>query len=163
MIEGGEMLDLVVAAFPVDPLPDRFFWVEGRVPLNDDFAQELSDKILGRRWTELTIEDWFKTGVSVAINRSYIQPATFMYYVPCFIAGASQDIRSLDLALEAILPFNRNHVPRGKWWFEFSESASPRQREAIRAFLAHIRLTFWDTIGLEYQIPLERADDVWSG
>jgi hypothetical protein len=160
MIEDRKMLDLVVAAFPVDPLPDRFFWIEGRVPLNDDFAQELSDKILGRRWTELTIEDWFKTGADVVVNRSYIEPATFMYYVPCFIVGASQDMCT---ALDAILPHNNNRVPRGKWWFAFSESASARQREAICAFVAHTRRMFWDKIGLEGQYLLERAENVWFG
>jgi hypothetical protein len=163
MIERGKMLDLVAAAFPVDPLPDRFFWIEGGVPLNDDFAEELTNKISGRPWTEITPEDWFNTGVSVSVNRSYIQPAAFMYYVPCFIVGASYDIKSLDMALDAITPFNRWHVPRGKWWFAFSESASPRQREAIRAFLAHIRLMFWDTIGIEYQDLLEIAENIWSG
>jgi hypothetical protein len=163
MIESEKMLDLVVAAFPADPLPTRFFWVEGRVPLNDDFAEELRNKILGRPWTEITLEDWFNTGAAVVVNRAYIEPATFMYYVPSFIVGASHDIKSLYVALEAILPFNKNHVPRGKWWFEFSDMASPRQRQAIFAFLAHIRLNFWDTIGLDDQCLLERAEDIWSG
>jgi hypothetical protein len=85
-----------------------------------------------------------------------------MYYVPSFIVGASHDIKSLYIALEAITPNNKNHVPRGKWWFEFSEIASPRQRHAICAFLAHIRLMFWDTIGLDDQYLLECAENIWS-
>jgi hypothetical protein len=163
MIESGKMLDLVVAAFPLDPLPIRFFWAEGRVPLDDDIAQELRNKISGRPWTEITLEDWLKTGVAVVVNRSYIEPAAFIYYVPSFIVGVSHDIKSLYMALDAITPFNKNHVPRGKWWFEFSEIASPRQREAICAFLAHIRLMYWDTIGLDDQDLLERAENIWSG
>src|ERR1700692_1030544 len=76
MIASEKMLDLVLAAFPVDPMPTRFFWAERRVPLNDDIAQDLRNKISGRPWTEITLEDWLKTGGGpVVVNRAYMEPA----------------------------------------------------------------------------------------
>ena len=100
-------------------------------------------------------------GASPVVARRYLDPATFMYYVPSLLVGAAEQIECIELALEAIVPDNKNHQPRGEWWSNFSGIASPRQRTALSAFLAHIRLTAWDPICAANQYLLERAENIW--
>ena len=161
MTESAKFLDLIRRAFPAAPVPAQFFWTEGRDSLDCDIPQELRDRIAGRPWTEVTLMDWRMTGTSPVVARRYLEPATFMYYVPSIIVGASQQIECIKLALEGIVPDNKYHVPRGSWWSEFSGIASPSQRAALSAFLAYIRLVSWDTIGPANQYLLEHAESVW--
>jgi hypothetical protein len=162
MTESAEFLDLIKAAFPAEPVPAQFFWKEGKDSLDLDIPQELRNRILGRPWTEVTLMDWRMTGTSPVVARRYLEPATFMYYVPSIIVGVSQDIGFVELALEGIIPDNKYHVPRGQWWSEFSGIASLDQRTALSAFLSHVRLMSWDKIGPASQYFLEHAESVWS-
>jgi hypothetical protein len=143
MTESAEFLDLVRTAFPAAPVPVQFFWTEGKDSLDGDMPHELRNRIAGRPWTEITLTDWRMTGTSPVVARRYLEPATFMYYVPSIIVEAYQHIEFIDYALEGIIPENKYHMSRGKWWFEFSGIASPRQRAALSVFLSHIRLMFW--------------------
>jgi hypothetical protein len=162
MTESAKFLDLIKTAFPEEPVPAQFFWADGKDSLDRDIPQELGNRISGRPWTEVTVMDWRLTGVSPVVARRYLEPATFMYYVPSIMVGVSHQIEYLELALEGIIPDNKYHVPRGKWWSEFSSSASPLQRTALSAFLAHIRLVSWDTIGPVNQYLMEHAESAWS-
>jgi hypothetical protein len=162
MIEDGNFLDLVEAAFPAEPLPTVFFWPERRISFDDDIAQELRSRLSGRPWTGIALKDWSMVGVPISVSRSYLKPATFMYYAPSVIVGVSQEFEYLEVALEAIIPENKNHMPRGQWWFEFAGSTTPHQRAAIFSFLAHVRLTFWDAMGPANQYLLECAENIWS-
>jgi hypothetical protein len=159
--ERAPFLDLVKTSFPVEPLPSNFFRPEGIASLDLDIPQELRNRISGRPWTNLTLLDWRMIGASPIVARRYLEPATFMYYVPSLLVGASQEIEFIQFALEAIIPDNEIHVPRGEWWFEFSGIATPPQRAALAAFLAHVRRTSWDTIGSQNQYLLERSETVW--
>jgi hypothetical protein len=162
MTDSAKFLDLIRTAFPTAPVPTQFFWTEGKDPLDCDIPQELRNRIAGRPWTEVTLMDWRMTGTSPVVGRRYLEPATFMYYVPSIIVGTSLQIEFIDYALEGIIPYNKYHVPRGKWWSEFSGIASPHQRTALSAFLSHVRLMFWDRIGPANQYLLEHAESVWS-
>ena len=161
MIESAKFLDLIRSAFPVAPVPAQFFWTEGKDSLDSDIPQELRNRIAGRPWTDVTLMDWRMTGTSPVVARRYLEPATFMYYVPSIIVGASQQIEFIDYALEGVIPNNKFHVPRGIWWSEFSRIVSPHQRAALSAFLAHVRLVYWDEIGPANQHLLEHAESVW--
>jgi hypothetical protein len=164
MTKSKEFLDLVAGSFPVAPVPARFFWPEQEMgSLDGDMPQELGNRISGRRWTEVTLVDWRMIGTPPCVSRLYLEPATFMYYLPSIIVGVSQEMEFWDFALEAIIPYNKNRVPRGRWWSQFSASASPQQRAALSVFLAHIRLMSWDRIGLDGQYFLEKAEKIWSG
>ena len=160
--DNAEFLNFVRTAFPVEPLPVQFFWAEGKDSLDRDIRQELGNRISGRPWTEVSLMDWRMVGASPAVARGYFEPTTFMYYVPSIILGVSREIDFVDYALEAIVPHNKDHAPRGKWWTQFSGIASPRQRTAFSALLAHVRLVFWGTTGPANQHLLERAEDIWS-
>ena len=162
MTENEKLLVLVKTAFPTEPLPTRFFSTESEGRLDLDIPQELKNRIAGRPWTQVTLMDWRMTGTSPVVARRYIEPATFMYYVPSIVVGAVQQIEFIELALEGITPDNKNHVPRGKWWSEFSATASSARRVALSAFLSRVRLAYWDTIGPANQHLLERAENVWK-
>jgi hypothetical protein len=163
MIENEKLLNLIGTAFPVEPRPTNFFWAEGKHSLDYDLPQELRNRIAGRPWKEVTLLDWRMTGTSPVVARSYLEPATFMYYVPSIVVGSSQQIEFIDFALEGIIPHNEHHLPRGKWWSEFAAIASPRQRLALSAFLSHVRHVFWDRIGPANRSLLEHAENIWSG
>jgi len=94
--------------------------------------------------------------------REYLQPATFVYYVPSIILGACRAPDFICDALEVIIPHNQKHVPRGQWWFEFAGVVSPTQRKAFLAFLADVRRTAWDAIGLSSQEWLTIAEGIWA-
>jgi hypothetical protein len=163
MIENKKLLDLIETAFPLQPRPIAFFSAEGIDALNHDIPQELGKRIAGRPWTEVTLMDWRMIGVSPVIARHYVAPASFMYYVPSILMAAFWQIDFIDFALEGIIPHNKYHSPRGKWWSEFSSSASAHQRLALSAFLSHVRLMFWDRIGPANQDLLEHAENIWPG
>jgi len=106
--------------------------------------------------------DWRMMGAPPSVTRVYLEPTAFMYYVPSIVLGAYREMDFIDWALEAIIPYNKRHIPRGKWWFEFLSSASPSQRQALSAFLADIRSQTWDEIGPENQYLLDIAESIWS-
>jgi hypothetical protein len=163
MNQNEELSKLITAAFPVEPRPTRFFSAEGMKFIELDIPQELRTRIAGRPWTEVTLMDWRMTGTSPVVARSYLEPATFMYYVPSILSGTIQQPEFIDYALEGIIPNNRTHVPRGTWWLELSKEASPNQRAALVAFLAYVRFAFWDKIGSANRNLLEHGETIWSG
>jgi hypothetical protein len=58
-----------------------------------------------------------ENGRNAALHQqAYLEPATFMYYLPSIIIGVSREMEFWDFALEAIIPYNKNRVPRGRWW-----------------------------------------------
>ena len=162
MAENESLLVLVSAAFPVDPLPTRFFSPEGDRAFDFDIPQELKNRIAGRLWTQVTLLDWRMTGTSPVVARRYLEPATFMYYVPSIIVGTLQKMDFIEFALEGIMPDNKYHVPRGEWWSEFSKIASPAQRAAFSAFLSYVRHSLWGVIGPANQHLLEHAENIWD-
>ncbi|UGA46617.1 hypothetical protein HU230_0011485 [Bradyrhizobium quebecense] len=163
MTDGVEFLRAIEMAFPVEPLPNRFFWASGEVSLGYDIPQELENRISGRRWTDVTLMDWRMTGASPAVSRSYLEPTTFMYYLPSIIVGGFREPEFIEFALGAMIPHNKSHVPRGPWWSEFSAGASSPQRAALSTFLASVRHSLWDEVGSANQHLLEYAEKVWSG
>lgn len=125
------------AAFPEHPIPKNFFGsTEG---LEYDLPQELARRIAGRAWTSLSLTDWRMVGATPAAYRAYLVPKTFAYYVPTFLVGVISEPEFLDLALEAILPSNREHRPRGAWWFSFADAFTDPQRTAMTAFLTCLK------------------------
>ncbi len=68
-----------------------------------------------------------------------MDPETFLYYLPSLLICALRDAGYLQEAIDAILPDNKWHKPRGKWWATFRGCVSEQQRIALCKFLAHIR------------------------
>ena len=91
-----------------------------------------------RRWTEVTLMDW-RMSATPDVVKSYLEPATYLYYLPSLLVGVHADPDFLDWGIEAILPNNQWHKPRGKWWAAFRGCVSEQQRIALCEFLAHIR------------------------
>ena len=162
MTEMDALLNIINEAFPVSPQPPRFFLLEHEASLDLDIPRELKERIAGRSWTHVTLLDWRMIGASPMVARRYLEPATFLYYVPSIIVGAFQETAFIDFALEAIIPDNKTRIPRGKWWHKFSAAITLPQRAALSASLSYIRLTLWDSIGLANQSLLEHAETIWN-
>jgi hypothetical protein len=154
----GEFAQLVYANFPTDPVPHEFFWSEGKLFVRDDISQEFRERFAGRRWPEITLMDWRMTGTRPTIAHRYLKPSTFRYYLPSLLLGVFDDLDFLDWALEAILPFNKWHVPRGKWWADFDAAMSESQRATLRSFLTIIN----PPAGSVDQHLLSTAKAIWD-
>ena len=133
-----QSIDAIVrAAFPEDPLPEVFFR-DHHAP-DEDMPRELASRIQGRGWTRISLLDWRHVGATPGAYREYLAPAAFAYYTPSFLVGVVPQPEFMDLALEAILPSNRQRKPRGEWWSMYADSFTPPQRAALQAFLAYQR------------------------
>jgi hypothetical protein len=129
---------LLLATFPPEPMPARFFWKEGTHNADDEFCGDLLQWLGKRQWTEIKMSDWAMIG-HISIVRERLEPATFLYYLPSLLLGATQDPGYLDWALEALMPSGRDRRPKSKWWGELLETISSDQIGALRAFLSHVR------------------------
>jgi hypothetical protein len=135
MTQNDKFLKLVHASFPAEPLPEQFFWAESRESLEGDIPKELQKRIAHRRWTQIRIIDWAMVGTPPSIARTYLEPPTFLYYLPSLLVGVLDEANYFEFGIEAIIPHNKTHTPRGKWWFSFSACVSEDQRVALCAFL----------------------------
>jgi hypothetical protein len=50
------------AAFPVQPMPERFFWREVAHDVGDEPCSDLLQWLAQRQWTEITMSDWAMIG-----------------------------------------------------------------------------------------------------
>jgi hypothetical protein len=89
-----------------------------------------------------------------------LEPATFLYYLPSLLVGVLDDLDYLDWALEGILPFNKTHKPRGKWWATFSACVTDNQRATLQAFLMTVRSS--NPADLRDQALLGDAEVIWG-
>jgi hypothetical protein len=131
-------LKLLLAAFPPQPMPARFFWKEDRHDDSYEFRRDLLEWLAERQWTEVKMRNRAKMG-HIGIIRELLESATFLYYLPSLLLGVTEDPSYLDDALEAIIPLGRDRRPKSKLWGELLETISPDQASTIRAFLAHVR------------------------
>jgi hypothetical protein len=156
-----QISQLIYANFPVDPLPNPFFWMDrGDQPIGD-IPDELLNRIAQRPWVEITMRDWTMTGAHPCGSRRYLDPNTFRYYLPSLLVGGLQETGYIDWALESILPAGRKRRTTGKWWKEFAEGFSEKQRVAVCAYLKGIRLLLWDSIGPANQQLICDAEAIW--
>jgi hypothetical protein len=132
------VLKLLHASFPTEPVPSVFFWTEGEPIIQPDIPGELQSRMEHRRWTEVTLMDW-RMSATPHVVKSYLEPATYLYYLPSLLVGVLADPGFLDWGIEAILPDNQWHKPRGKWWATFRGCVSEQQRITLCEFLALIR------------------------
>ena len=155
-----ESIDGIIrAAFPERPIPITFFGeAEGQ---EQDMQQELAARIRGRAWTEVSLMDWRMVG-SVPAFRECMLPRTFAYYVPSFLVGAISEPDFRDWAFEAVLPSNRQRLPRGAWWPSFVAAFGEPQRAAIRAFLLHERNALGKAFDLVDEELVGAAETVWA-
>jgi hypothetical protein len=99
-------LKLLLAAFPPQPMPARFFWKEDRHDNSYEFRRDLLEWLAERQWTEIKMRDWAMIG-HIGMTRELLEPATFLYYLPSLLLGVTEDPSYLDWALEAIIPSGR--------------------------------------------------------
>jgi len=156
----AEFLVLPLGSFPPEPIPQSFFWSEGDEAFQPDIPMGLQTRLSGRRWPEVKLNDWLMVGAPPCIARRYLEPSVFVYYLPSLFVGVFDDLPHLDWVLEGIIPFNKTHTPRGKWWARFDACISESQRAALRSFLRLIRST--SLTDLRDQALLFDAEAIWG-
>ena len=129
----NELSELIHAAFPVEPMPKRF-WIDGIQPLVGDIPEELAKRIAHRPWVDVTMLDWTMIGHPASI-RGYIDPNAFRYYLPSPLVGGLNDFGYIDWPLECLLPAGRKRRTTGKWWQEFWTAFSEEQKDAVPGLL----------------------------
>ena len=155
-----ELSQLVQAAFPVEPLPSRY-WINGVEPL-EDIPQEFAKGIAYRPWVDVTMLDWTMTGVHASTFRRYLDVAAFRYYLPSLLVGGLNDFGYIDWTLECILPAGRNRRTTANWWQEFWAGFSDLQRDAIRRYLIGVRSMLNESIhSVELQL-IDEAQVIWG-
>ena len=145
------------AAFPVRPIPSNHRREDGQVDWEVD---EDLQRILGKTWPELKLEDW-----THMVNPIFIRRGTnaefFKYYVPSILTCVLHDIEWVDqLALSALLPDNQRREPREEWRV-FRASFSPVQVKAIVAFLEWVRTTA-DPVSAEWHSADTCLHGLWQ-
>ncbi|CAJ0773665.1 hypothetical protein R8510_03699 [Ralstonia chuxiongensis] len=144
-------------AFPLSPVPASHRREDGQVDWEVD---EDLQRILGRAWPELRLEDW-----THMVNPIFIRRGTntefFKYYLPSILTCVLHDVEWADqLALSALLPDNLRREPREEWRV-FRASFSAVQVEAIVAFLEWVRGTA-DPVSAEWHSADACLQGLWS-
>ena len=131
-----DIVRLLYNAFPVSPVPSQLF-PDGICDVTgNDLLEDMQKQLLGRTWTEVTLEDWQNTA-SIPVVMGCITPAAFHFYLPSVILATLEKPEWLQLGVEALIPNNQWHVPRGEWWKAYFLRFSPEQRTAICLYLAY--------------------------
>ena len=141
MTKKEDFLKLLLATFPPQPMPARFFWKENVPDDGFEFCGDSLKWLAQREWTEIKMRDWKMIG-HISISREHLEPATFLYYLPSLLLGVIEEPGYLEWALEAIIPLGRDRKPKGRWWGELLETISLDQCATLRAFLGHVRSAF---------------------
>jgi len=161
-VRAGDPMEVEVAiraAFPDQPVPQDFF--RDADCRDKDFHLELAGRMQNRPWTAVSLMDWRMIGATPAAWREYLVAETFAYYIPSILVGVLAEPAFADLALEAVLPFNQKHQPRGEWWFSFARALTDRQRGAMKDFLTHMRGSK-PSLDLVNEELVDAAEAVWG-
>ena len=132
-----KLSELVRAAFPVAPLPRRY-WLDGTEPVGD-IPQELAKRIAYRPWVDVTMLDWTMTGAHAGTSRRHFTADAFRYYLPSLMVGGLNDLGYVDWPLECLLPAGRKRRTTGQWWQAFWTGFSIEQKDAVRRYLIGVR------------------------
>jgi Family of unknown function (DUF6714) len=162
MMTADQIIQLLRASFPVDPVPIRFFSEDGGGRPVGDIPEELLSRIARRPWVEIAIHDWMMTGAHPGSARRYLDPTAFRYYLPSLLVGGLQQAEYIDWALDAILPPGRKYRTTGSWWKEFSEGFSAEQRAAVCAYLRGIKSLLRHSLDSADRQQIRDAEDVWG-
>jgi hypothetical protein len=127
-----QLVSLLKASFPIEPLPP-VFWRDGGEQPPGDIPEELLKRLAHRRWADVTLLDWTMIGAPAWLARTYLDPGAFRYYLPSLLVGVLGEPGYVDQALECLVPAGRQRrTTRNEWtnvWGGFSEAQ--REAEAI--------------------------------
>jgi hypothetical protein len=155
-----ELSEIINAAFPIAPVPERF-WVDDNQPSVGDIPEELAKRIAHRPRGDVTMLDWTMTGAHASTARRYIDPNAFRYYLPSLLIGGLNDLRYIDWPLECLLPAGRKRRTTGRWWHEFWAGFAEEQRDVVRAYLISIQSMLRETTHPSELHFIDEAHLIW--
>lgn len=144
-------------SFPTTPLPSE-------VPVTSDsglteIPGEISRRFSNKQWPDVHIDAWINTA-SVQVIIRCVTPVAFHYYLPALLIGVLYEPDYLDWGLIALLPWNKDRVPKGQWWFEYSNQFSDEQRAVIKLFISYARHV--STPGSEEEWLVFCLERIWA-
>jgi len=131
----ADIAALLIAHFPEQPVPASIL-VDADAGM--EIQQDRRSAFLGKPWTSVSIDDWRMLGVPISVCKLYMRPDSFAYYLVSILHGSLATDGAFALALDAMLPSNQRHVPKGAWWTAFSGTFTVAQRTAISAYLQFV-------------------------
>lgn len=144
-------------AFPTVPVPTNHRRADGSI---DWEVEEDLQRVIGKAWTEVKLEDWTHMIRPSAI-RSGTDTAFFKYYVPSILCGVLGNPEWADpLATSALLPDNPKFEPREEWQ-TFRSAFSPAQVTQIVAFLEWLK-DVSDPVSAEWHAADTALNGLWS-
>jgi hypothetical protein len=161
MTSQDRFISLAQASFPIRPVPTEFFWVDAK-NTHLEIPQKAQRYLRDRSWPEVTVEDWTLILTTPAVARAYMDPKVYLYYLPSLLAGIFNNMGWIEYVIDGILPFNREHYPKGKWWKEFDGNVSPKQRRTIQEFIRIMHKDYLDLLGDDLRAYLFDASEVWD-
>jgi hypothetical protein len=156
-----ELSGLINAAFPVEPVPERF-WIDDSQPLVGDIPEELAKRIAHRPWIDVTMLDWTMTGAHASTARAYINPNAFRYYLPSLLIGGLKDLGYIDWPLECLLPAGRQRRTTGTWWQEFWTGFTEEQKDVVRTYLTGVQSMLREPVHLSELHFIDEAHVIWD-
>jgi hypothetical protein len=132
-VKAAELENMIRSAFPIYPIPDDFFRDNNLI--STDIPSELKNRLFSKKWSDVTLMDWRMTGAHIGSIITYMTPDAFRYYLPSLLIGSMHDPKYLDYSVQALLPFNNEHLPKGRWWNSFFNGFDKIKKAAIQQFL----------------------------
>jgi hypothetical protein len=131
-----KVVELISKAFPVEPIPKEFF-SDSPSMRGGDIDDSLAEELQGKNWKLVLLNNWLYIAYPSTIM-GMITPTAFHYYLPSLLIGTIEDSGYFDWGASALLPFNKLHVRKGAWWFEYESLFNQAQIYAVIAFLEYI-------------------------
>ena len=100
--------------FPKIPIPKEI--LQSACTFSDDDISESVRKVLHlKSWDEVLLNNWLRCTASTTTLMYFITPQAFHYYLPSLLTGVIDDLGYFDWGVNALLPYNKNHVRKSTW------------------------------------------------
>ena len=104
---------------------------------DDDISESVRKELHMKSWDEVLLNNWLSIA-SIPTLMYFITPKAFYYYLPSLLTGVIDDSGYFDWGVNALLPYNKNHVRKSTWWTEYESLFSTSQRQVMMSFLGYV-------------------------
>lgn len=122
--------------FPKIPIPKEILqsaWTFS----DDDISESVRIELHLKSWDEVLLNNWLCTA-NISSLMYFLTPQAFHYYLPSLLTGVIDDLGYFDWGVNALLPYDKNHVRKSTWWTEYESLFSTSQRQVIMSFLGYV-------------------------
>ena len=122
-----EIIQEIEREFPVDPICFELLPLKSNY---DETPNDILDIFFGKKWIEISLQDWSMLGSSIKLSSNYFTPESFVYFIPSIL---KESILSGDFqyAMDALVPNNEKLAARSEWWKEYISILTTNQKQLI--------------------------------